>query len=382
MTSSKYERYDLTIIGAGPAGSMLAYILASQGIRVLVLEKEKLPRAKVCAGGITVRAASLLPFDIEDIVEDVIYGVRLSYHCVPKKVRTYDKPVMYMVMRQKFDHLLASRAREAGASIEDGIAVKQIEIGKNSVRVLTEKDIFETPLLAGADGSNSIVVHSLGLRKGFEYGLGINGFLAADQERSSPWHNLIGLDYGIPGGYAWVFPKRDCLALGAGSSFREARKLKPYALRLVQAYNLNQTGGKFLQGHLMPVRRSNTRLSHHRVLLLGDAAGLIDPLTGEGIYSALRSSQLAASAITRFIAGQSADLHEYERDIDNELMPELKKARTIQKLNSATPRIFFHFMKENDRFFRAFCRLLRGEKTYAGIKQSLPPPLRLLFHIF
>jgi geranylgeranyl reductase family protein len=382
MINQKHNSYDVTIVGAGPAGSFLAYRLAGQGIKVLVLEKEKLPRAKVCAGGITVRAASLLPFKIDEVIEDVIYGVRLSYHLVPKRVRTYDKPVMYMVMREKFDYLLASRAREAGAFIEDGVSVRHIDAEKDLVRVQTNQDTFETPILAGADGANSAVVHSLGLRKGFEYGLGVSGQLSVGLDKSPVWNGLIGLDYGIPGGYAWVFPKQDRLSVGAGSSFREARRLKPYTLKLIQAYDLGDGEGDFLQGHLMPLRRANTPLIYHRVLLVGDAAGLIDPLTGEGIYSALRSSDMAAAAITRFLEGKTADLQEYEDDINTQLMPELKTARTIQKLNSATPRVFFYFLKENDRFFRAFCRLLRGEKTYAGVKQSLYPPLRILFRIF
>jgi flavin-dependent dehydrogenase len=232
------HQYDVTIVGAGPSGAILAYLLAKQGVKVHILEKSPLPRKKTCAGGITVRAKSLLPFEFDEIVEDTIRGVRLSYHRIPKRVRTYDQPLAYMVIRDKFDYLLDMQAREAGATLVDKVHVRQIQVGNNEVLVKTDHSDFVTTVLVGADGANSTVVQSLGLRTGFEYGLGINVFISPDKEKQTPWEGLIGLDYGIPGGYAWVFPKRSCLSIGAGGSFRVARTLKPYTLKLINAYGL------------------------------------------------------------------------------------------------------------------------------------------------
>jgi geranylgeranyl reductase family protein len=369
----KYSQFDVTIVGAGPAGSILAYELARQGVKVLLLEKAKLPRKKVCAGGITVRASSLLPFDISEVVEDTIYGSRLSFHFSRLRVRTYDRPLAYMVMREKFDYLLASRAEEAGAKLEDGVEVQNIEETKKHVLVKTDDDSFTTPILVGADGANSTVVRSLGLRPGFEYGLGLSCQIAVNREKLWKLDGLIGLDLGIPGGYAWVFPKKHCLSIGAGGSFREIKKLKSYTSSLIHAYGLHAPDGHTFQSHLMPLRKKGTPLGRERILLVGDAAGLIDPLSGEGIYYALKSSYLATRAIRNFMEGKSSDLVEYERGIDRELMPEFKIARTIQKVNSVAPCLFFHYLSTNDRFWRAFCRMLRGEKTYAGIKKSLGP---------
>jgi flavin-dependent dehydrogenase len=285
-------------------------------------------------------------------------------------------------MREKFDYLLVSNACKAGVTLEEGVEVRHIEVDRDRVLVRTSLDIFSTSILVGADGANSIVVQSLGMKKGFEYGLGINSHIAVNRDKLLEWDGLIGLDLGIPGGYAWIFPKQDCLSIGAGGSFRVANKLKPCVMHLIQAYDLGTIDVHLIQGHLMPLRKATTPLSHERVLLVGDAAGLIDPLTGEGIYYALKSSYLAATTIMRFIKGEIADLEEYENAINNELMPELKAARTIQKINSAAPRLFSHFLNENDRFWRAFCRLLRGEKTYVDIKNFLSPPLRLVFRYF
>lgn len=382
MSINRYHQFDVTIAGAGPAGSVLAYELAKLGVKVLLLEKHKLPRRKVCAGGITVRAASLLPLDFSQVVEDVIYGARLSYNRIPKRVRRYDKPLAYMVMREKFDYLLTNRASEAGATLEDGHEIRNIEITKDSVLVKTNFETFSTPILVGADGANSMVVQSLGLKKGYEYGLGINCHIKVNQDKLAEWQGLIGLDYGISGGYAWVFPKMDCLSIGAGGSFAVAKKLKPYVFDLVQSYALSDHNDHSIQGHLMPLRRASAPLVLQRVLLVGDAAGLIDPLTGEGIYYGFKSSYLAAPAIFKFLDGKTKDLSEYDLAVNHELAPELKIARTVQKMNSATPRIFFQLLKDNDRFWRAFCRMLRGERTYSSLKQSLSPPLQMLFRIF
>jgi geranylgeranyl reductase family protein len=371
--------HDVIIVGAGPAGSVLAYELAKKNLHVLVLEKYKFPRHKVCAGGITVRAASFLPAEIESVFERVIYGARLSYNKVPEKVRTYDKPIIYMVMRDKLDYLLAFRAREAGAVLIENSEVKNVKTDKDTVRVTTESKTFLTPVLVGADGANSVVARSLGLEKGFNYGLGINTDISVKSNELTRWENLIGLDYGLPGGYSWVFPKGNCLSIGSGGPLRNARKLKPYALDLIRSYGLVDINNNNIRGQLMPVRRAKAPISRNRTLLVGDAAGLIDPLTGEGIYYALRSSYLAVPAILSLLEGKAGDLSEYDESVNREFAQEFKIAGTIRRMNSLAPRLFFHWLKESDRFWRAFCRLLRGERTYTSLKNSLSPPLRLLF---
>jgi flavin-dependent dehydrogenase len=192
----------------------------------------------------------------------------------------------------------------------------------------------------------------------------------------------MGLDYAIPGGYGWVFPKNGCLSVGAGGSFRVAKTLRPRILGLIQSYQLGSIDPHAIQGHLMPLKKANTPLVFNRILLVGDAAGMIDPLSGEGIYYGIQSSLLAEAAITRFLEGETQDLKDYNEAVNREITPELRAARTIQKLNSITPRLFFHYLQNNDRFWRAFCRMLRGERTYVNLKNRLKPPLRLLFRIF
>ena len=102
-------------MGAGPAGATLGYELARRGVGVLILDKARLPRYKACAGGITVRTARLLDFDVESVAQRVVYGVRVVYKGKKEFTRWYDKPLIYTVMRDEFDYFLVKRAEEAGA---------------------------------------------------------------------------------------------------------------------------------------------------------------------------------------------------------------------------------------------------------------------------
>ncbi|MBN1188640.1 MAG: geranylgeranyl reductase family protein [Dehalococcoidales bacterium] len=380
MPTSRYSQYDVTVVGAGPAGTFLSYLLSTKGLKVLLVEKARLPRNKVCAGGITVRAGSLLPFDFSECVENTIYGVRFSFNCVPERVRTYHLPLAYMVLREKFDAFLVERAREAGVSVEDNMEVRGVKEEKDQVRIDTISGSFTTPLVAGADGANSVIARSMKLRNSFKYGLGFSSQVKAAAECFKQWDGLIGLDWGIRGGYAWVFPKKDQINTGAGGSIRKARNLELYTRKLIEAYQLGRPDRLKIQGHLMPMRMKSTPLNFQRILLLGDAAGLIDPLTGEGIYYALKSAYLASTAILDYKSGK-ADLKAYRISVEREIVPELKIARSIQKINSLTPRFFYHYLKDSDRFWRAFCRILRGERDYITLNKSLNPPLRLLFNL-
>jgi geranylgeranyl reductase family protein len=377
-----YESFDVTIAGAGPAGAILAYSLAKRGIKVLILEKSKLPRKKICAGGITVRACSLLPFDFAEVVENKIYGVRLSFHSVPKKVRIYNQPLAFMVSREKFDYFLAERAVEAGATLVDDVELQELEIKPGYVQVKTNSASFSTPILVGADGANSAVVRSLGLRSAFDYGVGLNQHIPVEDEIYAQWDGLMGLDYGIPGGYAWVFPKLGNLSVGAGGNFKVAKRLKSHTSALIQAYHIAKGNNDSLRGHLMPLKKASTSVVYHRVLLVGDAAGTIDPLTGEGIFYALKSTQLATEAIAGFLERKTADMSGYEQSFEREISPELRISRSIQRINTITPRFFFHFLENDDRFWNAFCRLLRGERTYQSLENRLNPFLKLAFNLF
>lgn len=119
---------DVIVVGAGPAGATLAYELAKRGIGVLLLEKEKLPRYKCCAGGITRKAVKLLDFDISEVVEDVVYEISTTSDLRSPYLRQHGQPLIYTVMRDVFDHFLVKKAQQRGAVLIDDQKVRRIQV--------------------------------------------------------------------------------------------------------------------------------------------------------------------------------------------------------------------------------------------------------------
>jgi len=359
-------------VGAGPAGAILGYELARKGIGVLILEKEKLPRYKPCAGGITVKTLNLLGFDISPIAHQVVYGVKAVYRSSREFTRYYDKPLIYMVMRDEFDHFLVRRAQEAGAVVADGQRVCQVETATDGVEVRTSGDTFRAEIIAGADGANSVVARDLGLAKGVEFGMGMAAEVSVPEERLAKWDSLMGLDLGnIRGGYGWVFPKKDHLSVGVGGPLRQAKGLKASCQKVLVNHGLETYDTIRLRSHFLPVIRNGMPVQRGRGLLLGDAAGLLDPLTGEGIYYAVRSAQIAAPIISRRLEDGTVDLSLYQKALAEEILPELKAARALARLFAWFPGLYFNEMEKRPRLWGAACRLLRGEETYISLKKRL-----------
>jgi geranylgeranyl reductase family protein len=366
--------YDVIIVGAGPAGATLACDLARNGLSVLMLDKEKLPRYKPCAGGITVKAANALGLDIAPVTRSVVRGVRVTYKASRSFTRWYDRPLVFTVMRDEFDHLLVRRAQEAGASLLDNEAVRRIDISSRAVRATTAGRTLEAQIIVGADGARSTVARDAGLMRGVNLGMGMEAETSVAGEKLVQWDSLMGLDLGhIRGGYGWVFPKKDHLSVGVGGPLRQVRRLRSGYHAVLKSYDLGGGSVSRLRSHYLPVRGKGMAIQSKRCLLLGDAAGLVDPLTGEGIYHAIRSAQIAAPVIRWCLQSNSPDLRDYQDDVDREIMPELTAARGLARLFTWFPGLCYSLVEAHDRLWRACCRLLRGEETYVSIKQRLFP---------
>ena len=364
--------YDVIIVGAGPAGATLGYELTREGLDVLILEKDRLPRYKTCAGGITVKAAELLDLDISPVVQHTVYGFRVKYKNKKEFTRWYDQPLIYMVMRDEFDHFLVQRAQATGAVVADDQRVSRLQVTFEGVEVLTDQDVFTTRILVGADGARSIVAENLGLMTGTRFGVGMEAEIAVSKEKLAEWDSLAGLSIGhIRGGFGWVFPKKDHLSVGIGGSLRQAKRLKSRYREVLASHDLGSHEIIKLRSHYLPVRRNGAAIQCERSLLIGDAAGLVDPFTGEGIYNAVKSACIAAPIIIQSLQTDNVDLTGYQEAVDRELMPELKASRAFSKIYTWFPGLYFDAVKGSDRLWRAHCRVLRGERSYVSIKKKL-----------
>lgn len=360
--------YDVIIVGAGPSGATLAYELAKQGIDVIVLEKEKCPRYKCCAGGITHKVLNLLDFDISEAIEKTIFDIRFLYKLDKSYLGHYDKPLLYTVTRDVFDNLLVEKAQQCGARFMDKQRVMKIEINKGVVEVTTQDKTYYARLIAGADGAYSTVVKELGIKRKVDYIVGMETELRVPDHELEIWGKSVEIGFGIiRGGYTWLFPKHSYLSVGAGCQFSEAKSLKRHCESFIDYLNLRKYTPLKTNSLLIPVIKDKVTCYGERFVLLGDAAGLADPLTGEGIYNAILSAQLCAPVIINSLRENRNDLQSYQQSIDRIILPELRIAQKAATLFARFPNLAFSMLTRNERIWKNACKLMRGETNYNTI---------------
>ena len=370
-------KYDAIVVGAGPAGSIAAYNLATAGRKVLVLDKDVFPRYKPCAGAVSTKALPLLEFDWQGAVESVPRTVIFSYN-PERQVRVeLDKPIIYLVARDRFDALLVNRAKQAGAEIKEGAMVESVCVEREGVAVKTKDgNNYMASYLLGADGAASIVAHSLNLTKGRRFGAAVAVEVELDKEARTKHDGVIRVDCGtIPFGYSWIFPKAGYASAGIGTSARGI-DIKKYTDQYLSQEGLGKARVISRKGHLLPSDGGRKKvLTAHRAMLLGDAAGLVDPLTGEGIYYALKSGKIAARAIIQKDSPEQATAF-YQHSVDKEIFSELSAAGRIAGLFFRFGGVLFDLAELKSRIARYFCKVTSGETSYRHVDRKLLKDIR------
>ena len=332
------ERYDALVVGAGPAGSTAAFHLARGGASVLLVDKARFPRDKPCGGGVTVRAARQLPFSIEPVVEDEVTLFELGLGYRRRFERRTKAPLIQMTQRRHLDAFLVGQAREAGAEFRDGATA----------------DGIDARVVIGADGANGKVAREVGLRDHLR-GVALEGNAAIDPTRFA---GRVILEFGaVPGGYAWVFPKGGHVNVGVGGWPEEGRRLREHLSRLCRHHGIPEDSLRDVRGHHLPLRRADSVAAADRTALVGDAAGLIDPVSGDGIYEAFLSARLAADNALDIIAGRSTDFSRYAGELRHRL--------SLQTVASWRAKLAL------ERFPRTTFALLRAPLALRGIEVLL-----------
>jgi geranylgeranyl reductase family protein len=368
---------DVIIAGAGPAGSLAAYTLARSGVSVLVLEKSSFPRYKVCGAGLTHKILEEIPFDVSPVFETAVRTIRFSAGLSEVFSRSTPDPMIYCTMRDRLDTFLLERATDAGARVVFGEKVIEVIQSEAMAEVKTRNGIYRSRLVIGADGASSAVARSAGLRRDIMPGLAWEAEITASPEVVNRFSHTVFLDWGtFPGGYGWVFPKADHFSVGVGGPASLSKWMMPYYHRFMEYFSREITGEPrpeifttlSLKSWPIPVRTRKGPFHHGLILVTGDAAGLTDPLTGEGIYYAVRSGNLAARACLDYLGGKSSSLEPYSAAANDELMSELTEANSIRYIFNAVPLKIHRFVRDSDRAWRAFGKILRGERRYADVR--------------
>jgi geranylgeranyl reductase family protein len=315
------ERFDALVVGAGPAGSLTAHHLATAGASVLLVDKARFPRDKPCGGGLTTRAVRLLPFSVEPVVEDVVdrFEFRLRYGARFERASRAE-PLALMTQRRRLDAYLAEQAASAGADFRDGVKVTALELGDEGVSATVDGKPVHAATLIGADGANGVTARTLGLGGGYTYGVAFEGNVPYGPAPEERYRGRLVLELGIvPGGYGWVFPKGDHVNVGIGGWEREGPRLRQLLRQVCAQHGLQDAPLSELRGHRLPLRRPDSKIARGRAALVGDAAGLVDPLTGDGMYEAFYSAKLASEGVLDVLAGHADGLEPYARRVTDGL---------------------------------------------------------------
>jgi geranylgeranyl reductase family protein len=336
---------------------------------VALIEKAPLPRYKSCAGGIPVRTERLLDFSIDAVVEDTITGLDITHLGRRGFRREAGVPIARMVMRDRFDGLLAQQARAAGVCVREGCAARSIARTAGGFVVETGEGPLRCRFVAGADGANSRVARDLGLGRGMYENVALEAEILASPAALRRWQGLINLDVGYqPWGYAWVFPKAERLSVGLVLPEGGGERLRADLSGYIDRLGLAGAQIERLVGHKIPARRGDEAIAGDGALLLGDAAGLTDEFTEEGIFYAVQSGLIAARHILRAHDRGERWLGAYQRAVDREIMPELRAARLIARLfywflrRSAW--LTFEASRQVNYLWSALFHVLRGESSY------------------
>jgi geranylgeranyl reductase family protein len=383
---------EIAVVGAGPAGAFAAYLLARAGARVTIFDPSH-PREKPCGGGVTGRALALVAPALGlarfpavpvatsrfDVTSDHSASVPLHDHGF-----SADSSLL-VVSRAAFDRALLDGAIGAGAVFRPERAT-HVEVSPTGAQVRTATGTFTADFLLGADGANSFVRRRLSTqftRSQLSIATGVFAHGLSSSE-------ILVRFVPKPQGYIWSFPRTDHLAIGIGA---QADDTQSAPLREILGQWLTETKiaeGARLEWYSWPIPSlrvedfAHERPAQGRWMLLGDAGGLVDPLTREGIFFALRSAQIAVDALTRTNAGAGAGANRsrggpldpasyYSARIAEEIFPELQMAARLKRgfFRGPFTRLLIDALHRSAAVRGLMCDLVGGHQPYHTLKRRL-----------
>jgi geranylgeranyl reductase family protein len=341
---------DIAVVGAGPAGSIAAHRLAAAGARVTLLERATFPRDKACGDGVSADGLAVLArtglgeWAARFTAPEVLRLTSPSGQVVDIQPGTGDDHCYgRTIPRWLLDARLAQAATEAGAHLLEGTRVQRVEpVDGRSLHVIADGLTIDAQMVILADGSNTPITRRMGLVQESPELIAIRQYFTGD---AGPAERLeIHFEPWITPGYTWVFPMRDGhVNIGTGTFARRVRQDGLILRDVLDRFTakLTATDGRLAQaeptgparGHPLRTRLGGTRTHAERVLVAGDAAGLVSPLSGEGIAPAMVSGELAAAHALRALeAGDfsAQALAPYSRALGTRYAADQRAARILR----------------------------------------------------
>jgi geranylgeranyl reductase family protein len=380
---------NVAIVGGGPAGAMAALRLARAGASVTIFDASH-PREKPCGGGVTGRALALIAdaVDVASLPAVVVKAAIVEEPDTTDSMDAADVTVgltstnatggvsLVVISRAVFDKALLDAAVGCGAQL---VAEKVLDVARTNrtMTVRTAHREHAADLILGADGANSLVRKKLArpfLRREISIAAGyfVHGAYGAD---------IVIRSMTEQPGYLWSFPRPDHLAVGVcapASVAATSTDLRRQSLAWIQALGLDRSSsGTRLEAYAWPIPSAGFNTADEFCaagagwMLLGDAAGLVDPLTREGIYYALLSGVWAAQAIAAPGGWRPEEV--YARRLRHEMYPELSRAARLSGLffSPRFSRLFVSALRESGPIRQVFADLVAGTQPYRGLRRRL-----------
>ena len=353
---------DVIVVGAGPAGASAALAARRAGASVRLLDRVPPPRYKRCGGGLVGFSSALAPGSVAVPVSEVLLtfdGGRLR-----RRGARGGPPLLHLTNRDGFDAAQVERAEAAGARLDAERTVTGFVQHPDGVTVLTRSGPLRAGVVVGADGATGRSAAHVGVSY-CQVDLGLEAEVPVDAAVAARWAGTVLLDWGpVPGSYGWVFPKGQVLTVGVIGDRASSAALREYFAALLARHSLSLDGAEHSGGHLTRVRTAGSPLRRGRVIVAGDAAGLLEPFTREGISYALRSGRLAGLAAARAALGSPVSLEEYPAAVQATFSAEMDAGSAALAAFTRHPALL-HEALASPPGFALFSRHVAGRSTFS-----------------
>jgi len=387
--------YDVVITGAGPAGSTTAYLLAKNGIKTLIIDKENFPRSKLCGGLLSGKTINIIKriYDKTDgtLLKKELFSYSSNNYKIFFKTKLIvdedmKKGSLFFVDRKNFDYFLLNEAREIGAEVLMEEEVNEVDFANNLI-ITSKGNAIHGKFIIGADGVYSLIRKKVFMfqaedNKSWTKNLAIALQLevpCSELKKGSIIHSICNstslfFDF-IKYGYSWVFPNKDFIKIGLGG-LQNKNKLDIFTLlsRFMSFLGVEPALIKSVKGYSVPLGNYLSEPIKKGFILIGDAAGFVDPLTGEGIYYALKSAELASNCILEIMKNGSERTLEdlYLTSLRKEIFPEFESALELrnivfEKLKYIPVNLSTSILKQHNH---VLLELVSGERSYGDFLKT------------
>ncbi|MEL6581241.1 MAG: geranylgeranyl reductase family protein [Cyanobacteria bacterium J06621_12] len=371
--------FDCIVVGAGPAGGSAAYHLAKAGHSVLVLDKANFPRSKSCGGGVSPAIAQWFDFDFAPVVQNHVSQVKYTFKMGdPAEVDLEGVTPMWMVQRSQFDNFLIEQATDKGAEFKSGIEVTSAALQGDTWQIQTSDGTFEGKYLIAADGVNSTVAKLMGMENTSTIAA---ASLQVTGEVSDRRKMTAFFDFGsLKNGFMWCFPKADGFSFSAAYVRNPKGKpdeLKKQLTKYAELFGLDASQGEYKE-HPLNLWDKERTLHSDRALLVGEAAGMVDPLIGEGIRPAMFTGVKAAGAVIGALQGDANALASYTESVNQEWGANLAKADFLAGLFFKAPKIAYKMGVKRPTAGQLMGKILCGELSYSQVAEKATKKLKFI----